>query len=179
MGCGHRGDPPGFHGSWDEPLLEVRLGDVMGRPLEGGGHGVWVVARMGPLVADVGAQVVVDDHIVRPGGLHGDHCVKGFVVDDHAFQSVSGRVPGLGHHHGHDVTRVVGLAYGHRQVGRILHVLGDRPGTGQRGSPVASQLLAGVHGDHTVGGQCTGSVDRGDAGVGMGAAHAGHPEGTR
>ena len=119
------------------------------------------------------------DHIVRPGGLHGGYCVKGLVVDHHALQSVGGRVPGLGHHHGHDVARIVGLVHGHRQVGRILHVLGDRPGTGQRGSPVTSQLLAGVHGDHTVGGQCTGSVDRGDAGVGVGTAHTGHPEGTR
>ena len=171
-------DTARFHGRRYEPLVHIGLGHVVYGVLEGCGDGVRVRYQR-PVVGDVGSTVVVDDHPVAGRVIEVDHSLERLVVDDHALDTVGGRVARGGHHDGDCIACEVGLANGHRQVSRVLHFVSDWPGTGQRSRPVALQVGTGVDRDHAVGGQCSRRVYGTDAGMGVRAADARDPQCTR
>ncbi len=129
--------------------MHERLGYVVRRVSERRLDGIRV-GDEGPLVGHVCPTVLVDHDPVGLGVLDGDDGVERFVVDDDALEAVCCGVAGFGDHDGDDVARIVGLSLRHRVVGRVLHVVGYRPGTGQGGRPGVGQIVTGVDGDHAV-----------------------------
>ena len=171
VGCRNRGHAARFHGRRDEPLVYVGLCHVVCGVLEGFGDGVGVRYQR-PVVGNVGSAVLVDDHPVAGRVIEVDHGLERLVVDDHALGTVGGCVTRGGHHDGDCIACKVGLAYGHWEVGRVLHFVSDWPGTGQGSGPVAFQVGTGIDGYHAVGCQCGRAVDSADPSVGVGTAHA-------
>ena len=87
----------------------------------------------------------MDDDAVGQRVLEVDDGLERVVVDVDGVDGVGGRVPRVGHDDGDDVADVAGLVDGDREVLRVLHVLGDRPGARHRRGPRVAQVGAGEH----------------------------------
>ena len=104
--------------------------------------------------------------------------VERLVVDDDEFRCVRCAVARVGQHDRHDLTDVMDLVHRQRIVRWVDHVLGDRPGAGQRCDPQPHllELGPGVDGVNAFGVFGRGRVDRGDLGVRHRGADHTHPE---
>ena len=175
---GHRRTGAGLHRHRDQALLHVALLHHVRRVGEGPIDRVVVEVEL-PRVGDVRAEVVVDDRGVGEGVLEVGDRRQRVVLDLDGLERVACRGGRLGDHHRHAVADVADLVDRERVVGRVLHVLGDRPGAGHRAGPRVHEVGAGVGGDDA--GQRQGGlhVDRGDAGVGVGAAQDRHVQRAR
>ena len=148
----HRRAAPGLHRRRDQALLQVALAHHMGGLRESGVDGGSVIAPEAPRVALVGLEVGVDQRrTVGHRVLYLDHRGQRLVVDDDRGRAVGGGVAGVGQDHRHRVAHVLGRAAGYRQMRRVLHVGGDRPGARQGAlAPQRGQVLAGQHLVHAV-----------------------------
>ena len=122
-----------------------------------------------PGVANVGAQIFVDDHFVCRGRLEVYDRVQGLVVDQYGRNGVLRLIFRASHHHGDGVAGVADLADRQGQMRGRLHVGRDRPGAGHAGGPLVAQVGAGKGGNDTGLTPGAGEVDRRDPGMVMAA----------
>ncbi len=121
----------------------------------------------------------MDHDPVRQRVLEVDHGVERLERDVHRLDGVAGDGVTRRQHGDDAVSGVADLARRQRVVGRVLHVLGHRPGARHRRRPGIGEVGAGVHGDDARDGLGRRRVDADDAGVGVRAADDGHVQRTR
>ena len=179
-GLGDGDDGARFHRHRQQPLLHVALADGVDGGLEGLVDGAVLALDLErPRVARVGAEVLVDDRGVGERILQVDHRRQRLVFDFDGLDRVAGGRLAGGDNGDDAVTDVADLAHRQRVVGRVLHVVGDRPRARHRGRPRVLEVGAGVDGDDAGHGGRGRGVDRGDAGVGVRAAGEGEVERAR
>ncbi len=179
-GLGHGDDGACLHRHRQQSLLHVALADGVDGGLEGLVDGAVLALDLErPGVAGVGAEVVVDDGGVGERLLQVDHRRQRLVLDLDGLDRVAGGRLAGGDDGDDAVTDVADLAHRQRVVGRVLHVVGDRPRARHRGRPRVLQVSTGVDGDDAGQPGRGRRVDRRDAGMGVRAAGEGEVERTR
>lgn len=170
-GLRHGGNGTGLHCHRQQTLLHVAVVHGVGGRGEGFVDGTLVVLDLEvPLVALVGAQLVVDDHAIAEGILEIDDGSERLVAHVDELDGVaSGGVAG-GEHHRNGIAHVGGLANRHGIVSRVLHVGRDRPRTRHGSGPQVGEIGTGVGGNDARCGERRAEVDADDACVRVRAA---------
>jgi len=165
-----KGDVVVLHTGWLSMLAQdpKRFG--------GGEPGIEIAAAQRPLVAPVGAQLLVHERrAVGQRRLHVGHDRQRVVVDEHLRRRVDHRVAVVADHQRDRVADVVHLVLGQRPVRRVVDLDPRRhPGHRQRRREV--EVVPREHGAHARVLARSGRVDGQDLRVRLGRAHERRPQ---